>query len=116
MVEVIKIGRNLKALRQQNGFSIRKLSLVLAEFGYPISFQTIYKWESDKIMPNIKSLNILSTIYNVGLESFFDDGSNVQSLSNGELKLISYLHTYKTFQKIVFLLSKLDKEEYVNGK
>lgn len=115
MVGTIKIGRNLKTLRIQNGFTIQRLCIVLSEFNFPISYQTIYKWESDKIMPDMRSLNVLATIYNVGLESFFDDSSNVQSLSSGELKLISYLHTYKTFKRIIFLLAKLDKEESEYG-
>ena len=107
----IRIGNTLKSLRLQNGFSIKALSSILTEFDYPVSIKTIYKWESDKIIPDIKSLNMLAKIYNVGIEIFFNNESNVQALSDIELKLISYLHTYKTFKKVIFLLAKIDEEK-----
>ncbi|MBO6134335.1 MAG: helix-turn-helix transcriptional regulator [Lachnospiraceae bacterium] len=110
MVEV-KMGKRLKSLRIQNGFSIKKLSLVFSEFNFPISIQTIYKWESDRMLPDIKSLGTLASIYNVGIESFFDGEGNIHSLNESELKLISYLHSYKAFKRILSLLAKLREEE-----
>lgn len=105
----IKVGNTLKHLRLQNGFSIKHLSSILNDFNYPISDKTIYKWESNKIIPDIKSLNILAKIYNVGLESFFESSSKIQALTSVELKLISYLHSYKLFKKVVFMLARLDR-------
>ena len=112
----IKIGNTLKSLRLQNGFSVKCLSSMLNDFNYPISDKTIYKWESNKTIPDIKSLNILAKIYNVGLESFFESGSKIQALTSIELKLISYLHSYKLFKKVVLMLARLDRETNKYGK
>ena len=111
----IAIGNTLKSLRLQNGFSIRSLSAMLTEFSYPTSIKTLYKWESNKVMPDIKSLNILAKIYNVGLECFFGSEFPNQALNDNELKLISYLHSYKTFKKMVFLLARIGKEKFDYG-
>ncbi|MBQ7743368.1 MAG: helix-turn-helix transcriptional regulator [Lachnospiraceae bacterium] len=111
----IRLGYALKTLRQQKGLSVRRLSSLFDDLNFPVSIKTIYKWESDTITPDIKSLNVLSTIYNVGVETFFNERSHIQALSDSELKLISYLHTVKSFKKMVLLLAKIDEEKSVYG-
>ena len=110
-----KIHSKLRALRIENGLSVKKLCAILTEFNYPISYQTIYKWESGAITPDLKSLNILADLYNVSINSFFDDDSHIQALDDSELKLISYLRTFKLFNKTVLMLVKFNQEEIDYG-
>ena len=109
------IGKKLKELRIQNGISVKRLNGLLSDLNQPINIKTIYKWENNLANPDIRMLNALATIYNVGIGSFFDDNSRTQSLSNIEIKLLSHMHKSKIFRKIVYLLVKLERGDVIYG-
>lgn len=109
MVNYGNLGENLKNYRIQNGLSIKKLNSLLTSLNFPISSQSIYKWESNKATPDINILNTLANIYNISISCFFNNNGKIQSLNNTELKLIEYLHKYKIFRRIVYSMIKLNK-------
>ena len=114
-MESIFIGKKLKELREQNGFTVKKLSGLLTALNQPISIKMIYKWEANLCVPDIRILNALATIYNVGIGSFFDDNSNIQSLSATELKLITFMQKSKVFRRLMYMLVKLKRGDIVYG-
>lgn len=114
MVNVF-IGDKLKEFRIKNGFSVKKLSGLLTAINQPISTQMIYKWEKNLCVPDIRMLNALASIYNVGIGHFFDDDSSVQALSEVELKLLSHMQKSKIFRRIIYLLVKLERGDIVYG-
>lgn len=59
----MKIGKQIKKFRVENGLSQEGL----AEKIY-VSRQTISNWENDKNYPDVKSLLLLSSIFNVSLD------------------------------------------------
>lgn len=106
----VNIGDNLKMIRLQNGLTIKQVISLLNDLNLPISIQTLYKWEANKITPDIRSLNTLAGIYSVNVGSFFNDNSRFQSLNENEERLLTLLHKYKVFRKIIFLIMKIYKE------
>ena len=106
----LRLGDNLKKYRNQNGLSIKQVCTLLSDMNLPISMQTIYKWEADKATPDLKSLHVLASIYNINVGSFFNDNSRFQSLNENEEKVLNFLHKYKSFKKIIFLIMKINKE------
>ena len=64
MLDLICIGKTLKTLRTDHGFSQEKL----AEKLY-VTHQAISRWEQGKSLPSIESLVALSKLYNQTLET-----------------------------------------------
>ena len=58
------IGERLKELRKLNNLSQEQVAKELN-----ITRQAISKWETDKTMPDIENIILLSKLYNVSLES-----------------------------------------------
>lgn len=71
---------NLRYLRQKKGWSQDKLADYL---GYK-SFTTIQKWETDKAEPNIKTLKILSALFDVSMDDFLNKDLTVSTDSGME--------------------------------
>ena len=62
------IGLRIKKLREQQKISQEELALKIF-----VSRQTISNWETNKSCPDVKSLIILSNIFNVSLDSFIKE-------------------------------------------
>ena len=57
-------GKNLKALRVKNKFSVKDLQ---DYFGFPYP-QAIYKWEWGQCLPELQNLICLSRLYHVSVD------------------------------------------------
>ena len=62
------IGLQIKKFREQQKFSQEELALKVF-----VSRQTISNWETNKSCPDVKSLIMLSNIFNVSLDSFIKE-------------------------------------------
>ena len=62
------IGERLKELRKLNNLSQEQVAKELN-----ITRQAISKWETDKTMPDIENIILLSKLYNVSLESIMGE-------------------------------------------
>ena len=59
------IGSKIKKYREEQNISQEELALKIF-----VSMQTISNWETNKSYPDIKSLTMLSNIFNVSLDNF----------------------------------------------
>lgn len=64
----MNIGLRIKKFREQQKISQEELSLKIF-----VSRQTISNWETNKSCPDVKSLILLSNIFNVSLDSFIKE-------------------------------------------
>lgn len=109
------LGDKLKILRKQNGYSVKDVSKMLHDVNLPTNEKTIYKWEKNISTPDIKTFNALAMLYNVTVSTFFEENSSLHSLNIAEYEFISSLRTNDDFKKIIYILTKNEKEEMKNG-
>lgn len=64
----MNIGSRIKKLREQQNISQEELALKVF-----VSRQTISNWETNKSCPDVKSLILLSNIFNISLDSFIKE-------------------------------------------
>ena len=65
VVNLKETGRNICALREQSGISVRELQCLLG-FATP---QAIYKWQHGDSLPTVDNLVALSAIFSVPIDS-----------------------------------------------
>ena len=97
----ISIGKKLRALRIKSGLKVRDVSKSFCDNDYPISEKTIYKWESDDLVPDIQNLNKILII-----SHFFGNDFLVQGLDEIEYKFIESIRHNQVFRRIAYLLAK----------
>ena len=101
------LGKKLRRLRVKNCLTVNTLSELLMSHNIKASERTIYRWEKDVSMPDLNTLKILSIIYNVNLNSIFENPeSNRLSLTKDEINFIKMFRSNKIFNHIVLLLTK----------
>lgn len=105
------IGSTLKTLRKENNFSIYDITQKLAETNIHVREKTIYKWENNTCVPDVKTINVLSNIYGITLTSIYEDSKFCKSLNKHESNFIKLLRSNNRFRKIVKLLINLKSEE-----
>ena len=105
------LGNKLKTLRKEYGYSIKNIVEKFDEINYHITAKTIYRWESNKVVPELKAINVLANIYNVRLTSLYEDSKFCKSLNENESKFIYYLRNNSDFKKIMTLLLKFKTED-----
>lgn len=106
------LGKNLKMLRLESGFSVCNICLLLSEkYSYPICNKTYYKWESGEIKPTKKSLQYLADIFHTTISGILTANSVSQVLTDEESDFIDELRTNIHFRRIVSLLTIVNKEE-----
>lgn len=67
------IGRRLKRLREERGWTRRDVEEALRDAGEePISPSTLEKWESGKAEPRATSVANLAKVYDVTLDYIFE--------------------------------------------
>ena len=71
---------NLKKLRKVKGLSQIELAKQLG-----VSQETVSKWESGKVIPDIKNLISMKTIFNVSIDYLLDFDIVVTTLEKNEL-------------------------------
>ena len=106
-----KIGNILKSLRKSQGFSIPEITKKLEETNIVVKQKTIYRWENNTCIPDIKTINILSHIYEVTLSSIYEDSKFCKTLNEHENDFIDYFRNNRTFKRIIQLLINLNVSE-----
>ena len=66
------LGEKIKKARIENGLTQEQLSGKMM-----VSRQAITKWESDKGIPDISNLKLLSQLLNVSIDYLLDDGNEI---------------------------------------
>ena len=64
VINMARTGRNIAALRLQQGMSVRALQPV---FGFATP-QAIYKWQNGVSLPTVDNLVILSAVFHVPID------------------------------------------------
>ena len=85
------IGLQIKKFREQKSFSQEQLAHKIF-----VSRQTISNWETNKSCPDVKSLIMLSNIFNVSLDSFIKEDMK-------EMREIVEKETIKKFNVMSFV-------------
>lgn len=96
------IGNKIKKYREVNGFSQEELADKIF-----VSRQTLSNWETNKFYPDIKSIELLSNIFDVTLDDFIkgdiDEMKNMVKESDiKEFKKLSWIYT---IEMIIMVLS-----------
>lgn len=66
----MKFGKKIKTLRQYKGLSQQALANLMY-----VSRQTVTKWETNKSLPDIPKLKMLSVFFDVSIDSLLSDVS-----------------------------------------
>ena len=104
---MVKIGKKLKEIRLNCKLSIEKVIKKLEELGIYVTKKTIYRWENDNTVPDLKTINTLSYIYNANLNLLYEDKKFYKSLSENEYKFIIAIRENESLRKIAKLLYKI---------
>lgn len=100
------LGEKLKEARKQANLSQEKLSEKLG-----ISRSAVAKWETDKGIPDIDNLKILSQLLNVSIDYLLDNGNNMdKSVIKEPIDLSEYEGSNKSKK------DKIVREKYTNAK
>ncbi len=67
VINMARTGRNIAALRLQQGISVRALQQV---FGFATP-QAIYKWQNGVSLPTVDNLVIFSAVFHVPIDTVF---------------------------------------------
>ena len=96
------VGERIKKYREKQNLSQDELALKIF-----VSRQTISNWETNKSYPDIKSLIMLSNIFNVSLDDFVkrDIEKMRKSVTQEEIKKFNKLGTIFTLELIVLVIS-----------
>lgn len=63
-IDLEQTGRRIRALREQEGMSVRELQEV---FGFTTP-QAIYKWQYGECLPAVENLLVLSRLFHTNVE------------------------------------------------
>ena len=106
MIDKKELSKTLKKMRRLNKLSANDVCYLCTQYGYPIYFKTLYKWENTYSMPDLKSLEILCHIYNIRLVDLLKNkNSRKINLSLRENNFIETIRFNKKFKKILLLLT-----------
>lgn len=64
VINLEKTGKNIKELREEKGYSVKKL----AEFMEFEAVQAVYNWQSGKTIPSMEHLKLLSELFDKPME------------------------------------------------
>lgn len=100
-------GEKLKEARKSVGFSQEQLAEKLM-----VSRSAIAKWETDKGMPDINNLKIISQVLGISIDYLLDDGTKIDlSVVKKTINLSEY-----TDKKITILNKKQIKDKVVRSE
>lgn len=106
-----EIGDTLRTLRKSCNYTVYDILKKLAETNIHVKLNTIYKWENNICVPDIKTINVLSNIYGISLTSIYEDSKFCKSLNKNENEFIVFLRENLKFRKIVKLLLNLKEDK-----
>ena len=106
-------GEKLKEARKKAGMTQEQLANLLS-----VSRQAITKWESDKGMPDIENLKVLSKALEVSIDSLLDDGSVLDlTVTQKPIDLRKYGDTGKLSRiKKLKIKERMVREEYPDAQ
>ena len=119
----IKLGTYLKQLRVGYGYSLRKVEEKAQMVGGEIDNSQLSRYEKGRCYPSFDKLRVLSSIFNVSIQSFSDivDLEEFESLrpetcvyrelmatGNHEMDMGIYAVAYAAFQKAVDVVEETD--------
>ena len=82
MLKMLKINKNITALRKQAGVSQKSLANRLN-----VSIQAVSKWETGKCCPDIELLPELAAIFGVSIDRLLLDECLIKTKSCDETKI-----------------------------
>lgn len=88
-----KIGKYIKFLRERNNLTQEELAKKV-----PVTREAVSKWETGRRIPDIETLLILSSIFNVSIESLLSGGESDNAMVN------LYKDNIKLHKKVGILL------------
>lgn len=112
------ISERLKQLRESKNYTIKDLINLLDGYGLHYTPTNIYKWEEGVTLPNIKTLKVLSKIYECGISYIInDDDYNIRNdiMTPFELHLLQLFRNNFLFRSISMQLLKWYDSSYINA-
>lgn len=103
----MSLGEKLKDMRKKAGLTQEELAEKLS-----VSRQAITKWESDKGLPNIESLQSISKLFNVSIDYLLNDGN---TLSVNMIRESIDITKYKKGGKCRSKYDAVAKEKFPNA-
>lgn len=101
------LGEKLKTARKNAGLTQEQLSTKLG-----VSRQAITKWESDKGLPDIDNLRLISNLLNISIDYLLDDGNTLDiTVLREPIDLKLYGKSRKKVKK-----DKIVREKYPNAE
>lgn len=96
------IGKKIKKYREQSNISQDELALKVF-----VSRQTISNWETNKSYPDIKSLAMLSNIFQVSLDDFIkeDIKEMKREVDSSQIKKFNVLNMVFFFEMLIMIIS-----------
>lgn len=96
------IGKKIKKYREQSNISQDELALKVF-----VSRQTISNWETNKSYPDIKSLAMLSNIFQVSLDDFIkeDIKEMKRKVDSSQIKKFNVLNMVFFFEMLIMIIS-----------
>ncbi len=106
-------GEKIKEARKAAGMTQEQLANVLS-----VSRQAITKWESDKGIPDVENLKILSKVLDVSIDSLLDNGSQLDfSVTKKPIDLRKYGNSGRLSRiKKIEIKERIVQEEYPDAK
>lgn len=104
----MSLGEKLKECRKNAGLSQEKLAEKLC-----VSRQAITKWESDRGMPNVESLQCIAKLFDVSVDYLLDDG---KTLSGNIIKESINISEYEKTGKCRSKYDAVAKAKFPNAK
>ena len=105
MYNKTQMADTLKKIRKLNKLSVNDVCYLSTQYGYPLYFKSLYKWETGKSMPDLKALEILCHIYNIHIYDLLKTKAcKKYSLSLRESNFINALRFNKKYKKILLML------------
>lgn len=109
------LGEKIKEARKGAGLTQEQLAKKLT-----VSRQAITKWESDKGIPDVENLKLLSKVLGVSVDYLLDDGTKLDmSVFREEIKLDNYDYKVNAIGRWVKKARKKDmvvREKYPDAK
>lgn len=104
----MSLGEKLKECRKKAGLSQEQLAEKLC-----VSRQAITKWESDRGMPNVESLQSIAKLFDVSIDFLLDDG---ETLSGNVIKESINISEYENTGKCRSRYDAVAKAKFPQAK
>lgn len=110
------IGNKLRELRIQKKYTVDDIKNFLATYEYPVSRKTIYRWENNEVIPDLRAVTILCDLYKITASNLMDikQEGHAQTISKYETQFIFAFRTNKAYRKIINNILKKEDAKNAN--